>query len=444
MSNQSSLGRLSLAALAGVVLVLVTVGVVAIGGPAAADGGGEPSAGIGVEALDGEIDPDDVLLAVELDGEDAAWTIEYRTRLETDDERAAFEDLQDDIEADPEGYTATFHDRMNATADDAATATGREMAISEMAISAERTDLPQEYGVVRYTFRWSNFAAIDDDGRLTAGDAIDGLFLDDASALRVGWSDEWALGDATPEPTETRGDAVVWQGPTSFADGEPRIVLDPIDPATEPPGDDATDDGVASDGDVSATTLALVAVLLGSVLVVFGARRGWFGPIGALGAAGTGADGSTGETDATPAEGEDGAGTGGAAAASGSTPGGSDADDAGGPTAGDDDDVAATDEDTDGDAAAEDGEAEDGDSDPNDAGPFGAGVDPELLSNEEKVLRLIEANGGRMKQKRVAEELDWTAAKTSQVTKRLREDGDLKGFRLGRENVLALPEEDPR
>jgi len=59
-------------------------------------------------------------------------------------------------------------------------------------------------------------------------------------------------------------------------------------------------------------------------------------------------------------------------------------------------------------------------------------------------MRLIEAHGGRMKQKRVAEELDWTAAKTSQVTKKLREDGDLVGFRLGRENVLTLPEEDPR
>lgn len=60
----------------------------------------------------------------------------------------------------------------------------------------------------------------------------------------------------------------------------------------------------------------------------------------------------------------------------------------------------------------------------------------ELLSNEEQVLELIEQRGGRIKQAEVADELGWTAAKTSQVTKRLREDGELEAFRLGRENVL--------
>ncbi len=69
-------------------------------------------------------------------------------------------------------------------------------------------------------------------------------------------------------------------------------------------------------------------------------------------------------------------------------------------------------------------------------------IDPELLSNEEQVIKLLEQNGGRMKQQAVAEELGWTDAKTSQVTKGLREEGDLDGFRLGRENVLSLPEDD--
>jgi hypothetical protein len=88
--------------------------------------------------------------------------------------------------------------------------------------------------------------------------------------------------------------------------------------------------------------------------------------------------------------------------------------------------------------------AESGDSD--DAGDgtsaSAAPIDDDLLSNEEQVLRLVEANGGRMKQKQVAEELDWTAAKTSQVVTGLRDEGDLDGFRLGRENVLSLPDYD--
>ena len=70
------------------------------------------------------------------------------------------------------------------------------------------------------------------------------------------------------------------------------------------------------------------------------------------------------------------------------------------------------------------------------------GPPDELLSNEERVLRLLEQHGGRMKQQRVVEELGWTDAKTSQVVGELRESGRVDAFRLGRENVLDLPDED--
>ena len=65
----------------------------------------------------------------------------------------------------------------------------------------------------------------------------------------------------------------------------------------------------------------------------------------------------------------------------------------------------------------------------------------ELLSNEERVLRFLEARGGRAKQQEVVSELDWTAAKTSQVVNGMQEDGAVEKFRLGRENVLVLPEQ---
>ncbi|MFC4544353.1 helix-turn-helix transcriptional regulator [Halosolutus amylolyticus] len=67
-------------------------------------------------------------------------------------------------------------------------------------------------------------------------------------------------------------------------------------------------------------------------------------------------------------------------------------------------------------------------------------VPEEFLSNEERVLRLLEERGGRMKQQDVVSALDWTDAKTSKVVSRLREEGKLESFRLGRENVLTLPE----
>lgn len=65
----------------------------------------------------------------------------------------------------------------------------------------------------------------------------------------------------------------------------------------------------------------------------------------------------------------------------------------------------------------------------------------DLLSNEERVLRLLERRGGRVKQKAVVEEFGWTEAKTSQVVGSLREQGEIESFRLGRENVLSLPPE---
>jgi hypothetical protein len=71
----------------------------------------------------------------------------------------------------------------------------------------------------------------------------------------------------------------------------------------------------------------------------------------------------------------------------------------------------------------------------------GAAADEELLSNEERVLRLLEERGGRTKQQEVVDALGWTEAKTSQVVSGMREDGAIDSFRLGRENVLTLPDE---
>lgn len=66
----------------------------------------------------------------------------------------------------------------------------------------------------------------------------------------------------------------------------------------------------------------------------------------------------------------------------------------------------------------------------------------ELLSNKERVIRLLRERGGRVKQKEVAEEFGWSDAKTSQVVGELKESDEVEVYRLGRENVLKLSEED--
>lgn len=65
----------------------------------------------------------------------------------------------------------------------------------------------------------------------------------------------------------------------------------------------------------------------------------------------------------------------------------------------------------------------------------------DLLSNEEQVIEVLKRSGGRAKQQQIVEKLGWTDTKTSSVVRKLRENGTIEGFRLGRENVLRLPEE---
>lgn len=373
------MNRRRLLALSTCVTVVALVTVVSIGSAAGAT--------TGSPLAQQDIDTDDVLLSITVEDDgDARWTVEYRTRLETDDDDAAFEELRSAVEADPDPYAERFRERMAGTAASAENATGREMTITDMSVSADKRELPREYGVLRYEFRWSNFAATADD-RLLVGDAIDGLFLDEETALLISWSEGGELRSASPSPSETRAAAVVYEGPREFAGGEPRIELAPAG-ATAPTG---TGPSLPVSPPVAVALVVLALVIAAGAVVAYRRRSGEL---------------TWGSTDAGSDE---------AVAV---------------------DEGAAANE---GAAAGEDAGAADG------AVAAGADssepTDPELLSNEERVLRLIEREGGRMKQQAVAERLEWTDAKTSQVTTKLREEGSLEGFRLGRENVLSLPED---
>ena len=376
------------------VLVLVVAACLVAGAGFASLGTAQGGAGLPAGGFDQmDVAPDDVLIeaTVEPDG-DAVWETQYRVRLASDDEEQAFEELRADVESDPEAYTDRFGERMRATADAAENSTGREMNVTSVTVTAERRELPQTYGVLTYRFEWSNFAAVDGD-RLLVGDAVDALFLDETTSLIVSWEDGYRLGEVSPSPTETRDGAVVWEGPVDFTEGEPRVTVEP-------------------DGRSVGTLLLGALGLLAAVVAVVGYRRRSSGAPTSDGTAPTQA------TESEPVAGgdsEDSTGAGGAG----------DAPDAGAGAA----------------TAGSAEETHDPGSDSDD-GDSAAPVDEDLLSNEEQVLRLVEDNGGRMKQKRVAEELDWTAAKTSQVVTGLRDEGDLDGFRLGRENVLSLPEYD--
>ncbi len=371
-----------------------------------------------------QVDPDDVSLTVGLreDGS-AAWTIEYRVRLDDDNTTQAFESLRDDIEANDTQYVSEFRGRMVATADTAENATGREMEIRNVSIEANRQELPQEYGVLTYSFVWTNFAVVE-DGSIVAGDALSGFFLDSETSLQFSWPAGYAVETVQPEPDDIRAESrlAVWNGQLDFGPDEPTLVVSERaagGTATTAPGDGGSDEGGGLPI-VVIVAVGLIAVVAAGVLY---RERGGGAPVGTPDSpAGGGAAPSGTEDDAaTDASGADRPATGGddgtAAASAGTAgPAGADADGTGV------------------DGAAAGAAAAGGDEEP----PW----EDELLSNEEQVLALVEHEGGRMKQQEVAQTLDWTDAKTSQVVRKMRDEGDLDAFRLGRENVLVLPDEE--
>ncbi len=69
-------------------------------------------------------------------------------------------------------------------------------------------------------------------------------------------------------------------------------------------------------------------------------------------------------------------------------------------------------------------------------------IDTELLSDEERVERLLTQNGGRMKQADIVKETDWSNAKVSQLLSAMDDEGRIDKLRIGRENLISFPDED--
>jgi len=67
----------------------------------------------------------------------------------------------------------------------------------------------------------------------------------------------------------------------------------------------------------------------------------------------------------------------------------------------------------------------------------------EQLSDEDRVIRLLEENGGRMKQVNIVENTEWSKSKVSMLLSDMEEDGEISKLRVGRENIISLAGEEP-
>lgn len=205
-------------------IVLVVVG--AIGAAPMATAQPEQTDSDSVMGAPEEIDADETRLDISLQSDGSAeWTVEFWVHLNDNESIDAFESISDDIDEDPDPYTAQFAERIDDTVATANDVTEREMSAEEFTVETSRQSLGSEYGVVRYSFHWNGFAATE-GAELHAGDAIEGLYLDEETQLLISWPEEYELVSVAPDPDDHRNHAVIWQGSeTDFVSGEPRVVV---------------------------------------------------------------------------------------------------------------------------------------------------------------------------------------------------------------------------
>lgn len=314
-------------------------------------------------------------------GGDARWSVSVRYDLSSETDRAAFDRYGRRFEAGDAdvGLDADF---FRTLADEASRTTGREMAITR---PTRNSTVRNGTGILTLSFTWTNFVT----------DAGEGFVIKDAVLMP---------GDRTWLTSIGQGQRLVIETPDGYQVTDTRFGLDNgsvvVDgPHTfQEPLTISYQQAVIEEPSDPPWSLIGGAVFLGFCLVaaaVYALRyRGGedHSPVAPPDASppgsGTGTDARV-ETDPSPADG---------------TP-----------------------------SETEETDADDGDD----------AVDPSLLSDEERVERLLDRNGGRMKQARIVRETGWSDAKVSQLLSTMADDGRIEKLRLGRENLISLPDEEP-
>ncbi|MFC3477602.1 helix-turn-helix transcriptional regulator [Halobacterium litoreum] len=334
------------------------------------------------------LEKEGVHITVELqpDG-DAHWNVSARYALEDENDTAAFDDLAREFKSGDRNSGFSI-DVFRAVAPDVSDEVGREMAIRNEEYTATTVESANNStGVLSLRFTWTNFSQVTNE-TLTV-DGFSGSWFGDLKAgqtLTVRPPEGYEQNTISPDTSVTDG-AYQWRGPQAFEEDDPTLVFTESASGSGPGGVGA--------GVLLVVGLGGLALVVGGVFAWMYARNGsdaWF------------------ERDGS----DESAGGDGQAATDGS--------------------VATADAGAAGSATA------DGPSDA-DSGDGGGGVDPELLSDEERVERLLREHDGRMKQSKIVEETRWSTAKVSQLLSSMDDEGRIEKLRIGRENLISLPGE---
>lgn len=153
----------------------------------------------------------------------ATWHVEYRTQLVTKEDLDAFENYSEQLKP---VYLNEFRELMQKSVSAASNATTRKMMAGGFTGEASIETAPTgNYGVVSYSFTWTDFTKLDSNKNLNIGDVfVGGLYLSRDNTLIIQYPSGYTVEQVTPQPDIVR-DGMIWYGLRSFDAGEPNIVL---------------------------------------------------------------------------------------------------------------------------------------------------------------------------------------------------------------------------
>jgi hypothetical protein len=309
----------------------------------------------------------------------ATWTIEHRQPLDSD-EVDEFEAYATEFESNETELYLDFVDDAEALTQFGASETGRDMTARNFQRSAG-VDPAQSQGTVRMSFLWTDFARTEGD-RVVVSDVFEGgFYVGNSQRMVFERGPGLAFASIAPSPdSRSQPDSLANSESVSWV-GE-RSFNDSR-PYVELGPRQAVQDaaGTAQPTEVPQGDGPGMLPVLALVVIVLGVVGAVAWRSGAVAAvAGTGDDGATAS-----------------------------------------------------DSAAE----------PTPAPSPEPVAEEELLSDSDRVRRLLEENGGRMKQVAIVESTDWSKSKVSMLLSEMEEDGEISKLRVGRENIISLAGEEP-
>ena len=319
----------------------------------------------------------------------ATWTIEHRTPLENESEQLQFEDYAAEFEQNETRLYTNFVDQASVLTRIGTNATGREMAARNFQRSAGVNPI-QSSGTVRMSFLWTNFAVVSGD-RVVVNDVFaGGFYIGPSQSLVFERGPSLAFTDAQPRPDSisqpdslARSASVTWNGEQSFNDRRPFVEFGSRsavgDGTTATDGGTPKTDGTAAPPADSEPAWLMLLAVAAVVVLGLGGAVAW-------------------RSGAAASRGPDEGGDGGAVTAE--------------PTA----------------------DREQAEPDVTEA---------ELLTDSDRVVKLLEENGGRMKQVDIVDSTDWSKSKVSMLLSDMEEEGDISKLRVGRENIISLAGHEP-